>query len=352
MSRPALLAALVPSLASAPVGLVPGAAPGQVSTLTSAPRPAVRASMARAPEAAALERKLQAAITAANEDPDVAAAQLRTTLDEVSAAPGVTARSQSLQTLRIEGLLTLARATLVLEERDAAVEAIDEAIRVSGGNVPSVEDFGPSLTALYEERVAAPQLRAVGSLQVSCTSPCRVILDGRVAGTGNNVSVTGIPLGSHVARLEPQTQDPTDFVMKDFVLTDDARSQEYSYEPPVEATPPGGTAATTTTQTGVESGRTLPRWAGILGMAAGGAALLGGVFALAINGRCPDLSDANREPRCRDVFETLPVGIGLTAAGAGALVGFGVAFGIGEGKDKRARQQQGQTAILQFGMRF
>ncbi len=343
VSRPALLAALVPSLASAPLA--------PASTWTSVPRPAVRASMARAPEAAALERKLQAAITAANEDPDVAAAQLRASLDEVAAAPGMTARSQSLQALRIEGLLTLARADLVLDERDAAVDAIDEAIRVSGGNVTSVEDFGPSLTALYEERVSAPELRAVGSLQVACTSPCRVILDGRVAGTGNNVSVTGIPLGSHVARLEPQTQDPTDFVMKDFVLTDDARSQEYSYEPPVDAPLPGGTV-TATNEPGGDSGRTLPRWAGILGMAAGGAALLGGVFALAINGRCPDLSDASREPRCRDVFETLPIGIGLTAAGAGALVGFGVAFGVGEGKDKRFRQEQGQSAVLQFRTRF
>ncbi len=330
------------------------------TTAVASPPPAAAAATyarasAAAPEAEALQATLKQAIEDTNEDPEANAPALRRALEDVAAVPGVTARTVGLQELRIEGLLILARALLVLDSPDEAAEALDEAIRVSGGSVSGVGDYGPSLSKLYEERRSDPQLRPAGSIHVTCSGPCRFILDGRVIGNGTDVVATGIPLGAHVVRLEPETSAAPDvFEQHDVILRDTAPEQDFSYDPPAPAKPTTGEAAAQPA-TG-DSGRKLPRWAGILGMTLGGVAMLGGAFAIAIDGRCPDLSDASPkegQQQCRDVHTSLGTGIGVLAVGVGSITGFGVAFGLGEAKDKRFRREQaGQSAVLQMRWRF
>lgn len=344
-SRLALAALLVPAFAM----------PVQAQPLP--PPPAAAAAFVRQddqPSAAELTSTLQAAIDATNEDPDVHTSALREALDAVGAAPGVVGRNPKLQTLRIEGLLYLARARLALDERDKAIAAIDEAIRVSGGNVASVGNFGPSLEKLYDERRGAPELRPAGAVQVSCSGgPCRVFLDGRVIGTGTDVSSTGVPLGPHVIRIEPQSPGPDDpFKQQVITLRDGSPSAALTFAVP--STPEGDRPPPIATDD-AGSGRKLPRWAGILGMTLGAVAVAGGVFAIAIDGRCPDLSDANANSgnACRDVHNSLATGAVVLGAGVGILTGFGIAFGVGEAKDKRhAKARAATSASLHYTIRF
>ncbi|MGH1343367.1 MAG: hypothetical protein ACRBN8_17545 [Nannocystales bacterium] len=349
LSRLALTAVLAPAFAT-PAFAGPTPSPkAAVSTL-------MRAEAAPEETGPKLRAELQAAIDATNEDPELHAPQLRKVLDRAAAAPGVVGRDAALQSMRIEGLLYLARALLVLDQPDEATAALDEAIRASGGSVANVAEFGPSLSALYEERRSAPELKPVGAIEVSCSGgPCRVFLDGRVLGTGMDVLSTGIPLGPHVVRIEPQNRTPPEpFEQTSIVLTDDAPKASLSLDVPP---PPADAAAgTTKTPTTSKSGRKLPRWAGILGMTLGGAAIAGGAFAAAIDGRCPDLTDSDPATgeKCRDVHNSLATGLVVLGIGAGTLTGFGIAFGVGQAKDKRHAKQQsnGTEASLQLTWRF
>ncbi len=352
LSRLALTAALTPAFATPAIaGPMPPSPKAAVSTLMR--------SEARAPGETSgprLRAELQAAIDATNEDPELHAPELRRVLDQAAAAPGVVGRDAALQSMRIEGLLFLARALIVLDQPDDATAALDEAIRASGGTVPNVADFGPSLSALYEERRSAPELKPVGSIEVSCAGgPCRVFLDGRVLGTGMDILSTGIPLGPHVVRIEPQNLTPPEpFEQTSIVLTDDAPKASLSLKVPLPPTDTSSDAPKTSDTS--NSGRKLPRWAGILGMSLGAAALAGGAFAAAIDGRCPDLSNSDPQTgeKCRDVHNSLVTGLVVLGVGAGTLTGFGIAFGVGQAKDKRAAAQQskGTEASVQLSWRF
>ncbi len=361
LSRLALCAILVPAFAT----------PAYAGRTAPSPKAAIATLMRSAPSesgetsAPQLRLELQAAIDATNEDPELHAPALRRVLDQASAAPGVVGRDAGLQSMRIEGLLYLARALLVLDQPDDATAALDEAIRVSGGSVANVSDFGPSLSALYEQRRSAPELKPVGSVEVSCSGgPCRVFLDGRVLGTGMDILSTGIPLGPHIVRIEPQNLTPPEpFEQTSILLTDDAPKASLTLEVPVPAKDTG-TARSLAPDTS-KSGRKLPRWAGILGMTLGGAALAGGVFAAAIDGRCPDLSNSDPDTgeKCRDVHNSLLTGLVVLGIGAGTLTGFGISFGIGEAKDRRHAagqvppgqsqgQRKGTEASLRLRWRF
>ncbi|MBV1861243.1 MAG: hypothetical protein KUG77_22690 [Nannocystaceae bacterium] len=360
LSRLALTATLVPAFATpAFAGKTPPSPKAAASTLIRSATPAPTSSadpQTPPPKGPQLRVELQTAIDVTNEDPELHAPELRRFLDVAAAAPGVVGRDAALQAMRIEGLLYLARALLVLEQPDDATAALDEAIRASGGSVPNVAAFGPSLSALYETRRSAPELKPVGSIDVSCTGgPCRVFLDGRVLGTGMDVLSTGIPLGPHIVRIEPQNLTPPEpFKQTSVVLTDEAPKASLSLDVPPPPTDAGSGAVGAVDVS--KSDRKLPRWAGILGMALGGAALAGGAFAAAIDGRCPDLTNSDPETgeKCRDVHNSLLTGLVVLGVGAGTLTGFGIAFGIGEVKDKRhaAKKSTGTEASLQLRWRF
>lgn len=358
LSRLALTAALTPALATpAFAAQTPPSPRAAVSTLMrSEAAGATKTDDLTGPTGPELRLELQAAIDATNEDPELHVPQLRQVLDKAAAAPGVVGRDPALQSMRIEGLLYLARALLVLGQPEDATAAMDEAIRAAGGTVSNVAEFGPSLSALYEGRRVAPELKPVGSLEVSCSGgPCRVFIDGRVLGTGMDVLSTGIPLGPHVVRIEPQNLTPAEpFKQTSIVLTQDAPKASLGLVVPAPPKDMGTEGAKALEPS--KSGRKLPRWAGILGMAVGGAALVGGAFAAAIDGRCPDLSNSDPDTgeKCRDVHNSLLTGLVVLGVGVGTLSGFGIAFGIGQAKDKRhaAKQDKGTQASLQLRWRF
>lgn len=349
LSRWTLAVALAPALVAGVVAPVRAAGP------TPPPSAAVASLMRADPTAADLTTRLEQEIEGVNEDPEVHAPTLRAVLDELEQHPGIVGRDPALAQMRIEGLLYLARAELVLEQPEQAADAVDEAIRVSGGTVPRIADFGPSLADLYNERQASPELRQIGAITVTCTGgPCRVFLDGRVLGTGASVSASGVPLGPHMLRIEPQqrTGDADPVRQERITISDAEPKQEFTFEVPSAQQPIVGTEPKSNDP---GSGRKLPRWAGILGMTLSGVAMAGGIFAIAIDGRCPDLTDATPTSgdACRDVHKSMVTGIVLASAGAASLTGFGIAFGVGQAKDKRhAQQRKGTTAALQLSWRF
>ncbi|MBC8069766.1 MAG: hypothetical protein IAG13_15620, partial [Deltaproteobacteria bacterium] len=85
--------------------------------------------------------------------------------------------------------------------------------------------------------------------------------------------------------------------------------------------------------------RKLPRWAGILGMAAGAAAIVAGGVLLAVDGECPDFSNNTGEGACKRTLNTKTTGYVVIGAGAAFMVGFTIPFAIGESRQAKARKR-------------
>ena len=75
--------------------------------------------------------------------------------------------------------LNLARAHLMADQVESATQVMDVAIRAAMGASLPAESFGPSLLALYEQRLAALEQGGYASLVVNCELPCRVFVEQR-----------------------------------------------------------------------------------------------------------------------------------------------------------------------------
>lgn len=286
-----------------------------------------------------------------NEDPELGRDSLRRAIKSLDAKPGLTAHDEAAYRARLDGLLTLARAELALEQEPEAIAAIDEAIRIARGENVPVTDYGPSLAKLYELRVAAPELRPDGSIHVACGSRCRVVLDGREAGLGTDVMITGIPLGRHRIRIEPSYTIDGEAFEERFFLAAATPEQAFEYDPPPPPAsagdPTGDGEANDDPKTPGGRARKLPRWASIVGISVGAVLVAGGAALLAVDGDCPDGSDPAGPDACQNTLATIPIGAALTAIGGASMIGFSVALGIGE-----ARQKKRKTATAGITIRF
>ncbi len=313
-------ACLLPALA---IALASVAGP-----VRAAPPPA----MVRRAPADDLVTEVRAAAQAAKADPDGGREALRAALARFDAEPSVVAASPEAHAARIDGLLTLAQAELAQDREAEAIAAIDKAIRIARGEPLPSASYGPRLAKLHDLRVAAPELRPAGSLHVTCTVQCRVILDGRTAGEGTDVMITGLPLGGHQLRVEPVAPDIDHHFQTDVLLSNGEPERTIAYEVP-EVQPKDTDAPKTA---GTAPKRRLPRWAGIVGIGAGAALTIAGAVLIAMDGKCPDGSSPMSGDPCPNVLNTDAVGIALTSVGAATLVGFSIALGIGESRQKKA----------------
>ena len=284
-----------------------------------------------APAADDLVGELRSAIEGAKADPDGGRETLRTVLERFDAEPSAVAASNDAHAVRIEGLLTLAKAELAQDREAEAIAAIDKAIRIARGEPLPVTGYGARVAKLHDLRVSAPELRPAGSVHVTCSVQCRVILDGRNAGEGTDVMVTGIPLGGHQLRVEPIAPDIDHHFQTDVLLSNGEPERAFEYTVPTADAPKDAPAKTATAKK-----RRLPRWAGIVGIGAGAALTIAGAVLIAMDGKCPDGSDPMSADPCPDVLNTDAVGIALTSVGAATLVGFSIALGIGEARQKKA----------------
>jgi hypothetical protein len=171
-------------------------------------------------------------------------------------------------------------------------------------------------------------------MHVTCSVQCRVILDGRAAGQGTDVMVTGVPLGGHQLRIEPMSDDIDHHFQTDVLLSSGEPERTFDYQVPEAG---AGTTADDPTRADDRPAkrRRLPRWAGIVGIGAGAALTIAGAVLIAFDGKCPDGSDPMGADPCLNVLNTDAVGIALTSIGAATLVGFSIALGIGEARQKK-----------------
>lgn len=298
----------------------------------------------------ALIERIREAEQRANEDPEKGLEPLRRVLDEAQSQPELLARSPEAHEARIYALLALARAHLVVDRGEDAEATLDEAIRVARGDTLPVKLFGPTLTALHDARLDAPENRPQGRLEVQCTPGCDVLVDERLAGSGEMVTVTGLPLGAHRVTVLPKDDRVQETIeQRTMVFGPDAAAQSLTYEGtvPADAPPDEGKALEDSPVADSGSGRKLPRWAGALGIAVGAAVAISGGILIGIDGRCTDLADASTQ--CSDIYTTQNAGIAMTAVGGALLVGFSVALAIGEVKDKRYEQSKKKTATVLLG---
>ncbi len=301
-----------------------------------------------------IDAKVQAVRAQADrliEDPESGTESLRQALRELAEAGRLAALHSKAHAVRIDGLLTLARTELALEHEADAIEALDEGVRVARGDELPVKNYGPSLVDLHKRRISASKLRPIGSLHVTCTRRCRVVLDGRTAGVGTDVMVSGVPLGRHRVDVETHARDVPDHMGKWFTLAAATPSQRYAFEAPE---PRAAVERPTTTKTPGRpaSERKLPRWAGITGMAAAGAAMIAGATLIGVHGGCPDGTDPDGETPCYETLDTRTLGIVLLSGGTASLVGFSIAFAIGEKKDRKHRASTQRSMTLGATLRF
>jgi hypothetical protein len=140
-------------------------------------------------------------------------------------------------------------------------------------------------------------------------------------------------------------------LVESITLSDDVPEAALSFE--VEAPPPEANGEDTLpVDPGPDAGvpkRRLPRWASIVGISVGAAAVVAGGVLIGVHGRCPDGSDPVGPNACLDVLSTRGAGIGVLVGGAALLTGFSIALGIGETRDNKRRRTE---AMVGYTFRF
>ena len=314
---------------------------------TSVGRPSIAVSLASsAPEILDVVEALQTAEQKANEDPGSGIEPLRDALARYEALGRTIARDRKAHEARTYAFLALARAYQALGQNQEAEGAMDEVIRVARGDAIPAKTFGPRLVELYEARLAAPENRPAGHLVVTCAPACDVLLNTRHAGSGARVELINVPIGSH--RVEVFASDgSTEESLEQRIDLEDGETFALEWKIDEETIKIVDPDIKGPADTGPR--RRLPRWAGIVGMATGAAAMIAGGVLLGFHGRCPDGSDPSAADACINVLNTRAPGIALLAVGGAAFAGFGVALIVGETK---ARKRGTSGAMLGYTLRF
>lgn len=278
----------------------------------------------RARRDAAIEA-LIAAEAQATESPETAEGPLQDALRGFGDVAPLVADDPRAQEARAFAQLALARTRLVLGRPQDAAAAIDDALRAAGTRPLPVDQFGPALAALHAERVAALSAMPPATLAVRCSVPCRVLVD-------EHALADELLPGAHRAWVE--ALDPGLPVLRRELELAPGEAVELAYEVqapepaprpvPVDEAPPARR-------------RILPRWASALGLGVGaGTAVAGGVL-VAVDHRCPDLSNPRTEP-CLRILDTDTGGFVLLGVGGAVAITAAVILAIDEVRARRGRR--------------
>jgi hypothetical protein len=287
----------------------------------------------------AVASALRDAEAAATEDPEAGLAGLEAALAQAERSAELVARDGNATDARLYAQLALARSLLATDRRADAVKVIDRALATAGGRELPVKLFGPTLVSLHDERRAAVGKAPRGTLEVHCADACFVAIEATaiacgVAGAPERVE---LPVGSyHVLvldrdqpeRRKEQTVEITAGAVQAVTLDNAAAA---------DTKPRGRRQAVAPTADGPR--RRLPRWAGILGMAAGAAAIVAGGVLVGVHGECPDFTSNMGEGACKRTLNTRTTGYVVLGAGAAFMVGFTIPFAIGESREAKARKR-------------
>ena len=286
---------------------------------------------------AAVER----AIIEINTDPAIGIESLRAALIELREhAPQLAVDARALE-LRTMAELALARALLASGDPEAAAAAVDAALEGLGGAPLPVDQLGPSLGALVEDRREALAARGQATLRVECAVPCRVYVDERITLANESAGVM-VPLGQRRVWVESGEAEPlrTTLTLGD---PDTAITIEY---PEVSAVAPAPELIEAEPQRRqrrslTDKGpRVAPRWFEVSALVLGSATAIAGAVLWALDDKCPRGADRNDLGACPQVYDTGVAGISMVAAGSGTALLGAVLLGIDASRlgDRRERE--------------
>jgi len=325
---------LVASLSFSPPAVVAIEPPP--STAETPPPPQVQDDRTEYKEALA---RVDTAMKMANEDPASGSTQLRDAISLLQGFAPLLATDPVGQEQRTMAQLTLARALLATNNADGAREAMDEAIRTSRGDPLPTKNFGPGLTALHREREGVLDKQGAGSIEIECHTPCRVFVNERPT----QYRTDGLVPGNY--RLWIEAKDGSEPVVQRLV-TIEGDGQVFALEfGRVRVVPPDNPPDPTPK---IKS-RLLPRWADVLLLTAGAAAIGTGGALLGIHHKCPGLTDPRVEPQCPQVYVTKTAGIITLAAGSAVFLAGTITLSIDE---VRVANQRKTQASLVWTLRF
>ncbi len=301
--------------------------------------------------------RVAAAIDATNEDPSRGAAELAAALDQAPGFPVELSNDDGARNERNAGLLALARAHLALGDEASAIATMDEALRSAGSDPLQVERYGPSLTDLYRQRVAALDQAGKGGIRVTCANPCRVYLNEHPAPARSS----GLWVGPYRVHVESSdgSLPPTDTVV---VVAEAGMEVKLNYPSTAEgpAAPAGLTNGPGQADPEVRKPRRiLPRWLEVTAMVGGAAAVGAGTFLYLANSRCVgDLQTtptADMPGTCSDIYRSRVGGLAAIGAGAAFFAGGVITLSIDESRARRERKSDGpngRTVMVGYTRRF
>ncbi|MEM9455862.1 MAG: hypothetical protein AAGF11_16900 [Myxococcota bacterium] len=276
----------------------------------------------------AVVEDLLAAEAAATEDPQTAEPALQRTLRAFAEIAPLVADDDYAQSARTYAQLALARTRLVTGDRPGAIEALDTALRTARGAAMPVTQFGPSLSALYDERLAALAQQEPATLEVHCRSACRILVDERPFEPGP------LPAGRHRVWIEakhpglPVLRREIDPVPAEVVTLhyDEAPAPEPAPAPTTTPPPPAPTPVR----------RVLPPWATGLGLGLGTLTAGGGGVLVGIDHRCTQSFRDPRRALCPEIYDTDAAGWTMVAVGSAIVVTSAVLLVVDEVRQRRA----------------
>ncbi|MFO7561850.1 MAG: hypothetical protein R6X02_04360 [Enhygromyxa sp.] len=329
MISASLLAALFSFSPPAVVAIEPPADPAEP------PPPQMQDAKAEYQEA--LDR-VRTAMKMANEDPASGSTQLRDALNVLQGFAPLLATHPEGQELRTSAQLTLARALLATNNAEGARDAMDEAIRTSRGDPLPTKSYGPGLSALHREREGVLDKQGTGVIEIECRTPCRVYVNERPTQSRTENLVPGS------YRLWIEATDGSEPLVQRLVrIEGDGQVFELEFGKVRVASPDDGTKPESKPKA-----RLLPRWADVLLMSAGVAAIGTGAALIGIDHKCTDLSDA-RAGQCPQVYLTKTAGIITLAAGSAVFLAGTITLSIDE---SRVANQRNTQASLVWTLRF
>jgi hypothetical protein len=222
--------------------------------------------------------------------------------------------------IRARAQLNLARTYLSEGARESAAGVMDEILRSTQGEALSVDEFGPSLAALYADRRAALEREGTANLEIRCRVPCRVYVNERAAGQ----RVEDLYLGIYRVWIEREHGDSTDSHSEwvklsepnETVVVEFRASERPPYQPPKHE-------------------RLMPRAVEITLLLVGGTAVTAGGLLLGV--------DADAGPNQQIA------GAALTGVGGAALLLGGVSLSIDE---VRLGDAKGRQATINWRVNF
>lgn len=266
---------------------------------------------------------LVAAEALATESPETAEGPLQDALDRFTDVAPLVSDDARAQDARAFALLALARTRLVLERPSDAQAALDEAIATVRGRPLPVDQFGPALEALFQQRSGALAAMPPASLSVRCSVQCRVLVD-------EQPFTDVLPPGVH--RVWVEALAPGQPVLRRTLRLSPGLAIEVIYE--VEVPEPTRTEPARTPEP--PRRRIVPRWVSVLGLATGTSVAVAGGVLVGVDHRCPDLADP-REVPCLRILNTDTTGYALIGVGAASAISAAVILAIDEVRARKRR---------------